>query len=64
MYKLVFPEVVGGVLDELNEGDEKPPRMRPVNYQSLQQDSAKEEELLQQLQLQFECLASFLDPYS
>ena len=37
--KLVLPEVVGGVLDELNEGNEQAPWMWPVDYQSLKQDS-------------------------
>ena len=39
MNKLVFPEVVGRVFDELNESDEKSPGMRSVDYQSLQQHS-------------------------
>ena len=34
--KLVLPEIVGGVFDELNEGDEEAPGMRSVDYQSLQ----------------------------
>ena len=34
--KLVFPEVVGSVFDELYESDEEPPGMRSVYYQSLQ----------------------------
>ena len=40
VYKLMLPEVVGGVLDELNEGDKKPPGVGSVHYQPLQQDSA------------------------
>ena len=35
--KVVLPEVVVGVLDELNEGDEQSPRMGSVHYQPLQQ---------------------------
>ena len=42
MHKLVFPEVVGGVLDELNEGDEQAPGVRSVHNQSLQQDPDRE----------------------
>ena len=36
MYKLVLPEVIGGVLDELDECYEQPPRVRSVHYQPLQ----------------------------
>jgi len=39
----MLPEVVGLVLDELNEGDEQPPRVRPVHNQTLQQDTAGEQ---------------------
>lgn len=31
------PEVVARVLDQLDEGDEQAPRVRPVHYQPLQQ---------------------------
>ena len=37
MHKLVLPEVVAGVLDELDEGNEEPPRVRPVDDQPLKQ---------------------------
>ena len=33
----MLPEVVVGVLDELNEGDEQSPGMGSVHYQPLQQ---------------------------
>lgn len=36
--KLVIPELELGVLDKLNEGDEEPPGVRSVHYQSLQQN--------------------------
>ena len=39
MNKLVFPEVVGRVFDELNESDKESPGMGSVDYQSLQQHS-------------------------
>ena len=42
--KVVFPEVVGGVLDQLNEGDEQAPGMRSVHNQTRQQDTAEEED--------------------
>ena len=35
MDKLVLPEVVGWVLDELNEGNEKPPGVWSVHNESL-----------------------------
>ena len=35
--ELQAPEVVSRVLDELNEGDEQPPWVRPIHYQALQQ---------------------------
>ena len=38
--KLVLPEVVSGVLNEFNEGDEQSPRMRAVYYQPLQENSS------------------------
>lgn len=38
--KLVIPELELGVLDKLNEGDEEPPGVRSVHYQSLQQNPA------------------------
>ena len=44
MNKVVFPEVVGGVLDQLDEGDEQPPGMRSVHNQTLQQNTAEEED--------------------
>ena len=36
--KLVFPEVVGGVFDELYERDKQPPGVRSVHNQPLQQN--------------------------
>lgn len=44
MNKVVFPEVVGGVLDQLNEGNEQPPGVRSVHNQTLQQDTAEKED--------------------
>ena len=38
--ELVRPELEGGVLDELNEGDEQAPGMRSVHNQPLQQNPA------------------------
>jgi len=35
--ELVLPELEAGVLDELDEGDEEAPRVRPVHYQPLQE---------------------------
>ena len=35
----MLPEVIGRVLDELNECYEQPPWMRSVHYQPLQQNS-------------------------
>lgn len=40
MYKVMLPEVVGLVLDELDESDEQPPWVRAVHNQTLQQDTA------------------------
>ena len=38
--ELVLPELEGGVLDELDEGDEETPWMRSVHNQPLQQNPA------------------------
>ena len=38
MDKLVSPELVLMVFNQLDEGDEKPPRVGSVHYQSLQQN--------------------------
>ena len=40
MDKLVLPEVIGRVLDELNERYKQPPWMGSVNYQPLQENSS------------------------
>ena len=40
MNELVLPEVISGVLDELDEGNEESPRMRSVHYQPLQENSS------------------------
>lgn len=37
MHKLVVPEAVEGVLDELDEGDQQPPGVRAVDNQTLQE---------------------------
>jgi len=37
--ELVRPELEGGVLDQLYEGDQETPGVRPVDNESLQQDS-------------------------
>ena len=37
MHELVVPELEAGVLDELDEGDEQTPGVRPVHDQPLQQ---------------------------
>ena len=39
MYKLVFPEVVGSVLNEFYECDEESPGVGPVHYQPLQENT-------------------------
>ena len=41
--KVVFPEVVARVLDQLDEGDEQSPGVRSVHNQTLQQNTAGEE---------------------
>lgn len=41
VYKVVAPELEGGILDELDEGDEQSPGMRPVHNQPLQKNPAK-----------------------
>lgn len=35
VHKVVTPELKGGVLDQLDEGDEQTPRVRPVHDQPL-----------------------------
>ena len=35
MNKFVFPEVIGWILDQVNECDKQPPGMGPIDYQSL-----------------------------
>ncbi len=42
VYKIMAPELKGRVLDQLNEGDEQTPRVRPVHNQPLQQDPAQQ----------------------
>ena len=45
----MLPELEGGVLDELDEGDEEAPRVRPVHDQTLQEhprDLQKENDTL------------------
>lgn len=37
MHKLMRPKFVNWVFDELNEGDEQAPRVRPVHDESLEQ---------------------------
>ena len=39
MNKLVLPEVISGILDELDQGNEQSPRMRSVHYQPLKENS-------------------------
>ena len=36
----MLPEVISGVLDELDKGNEKSPRMRSVHYQPLKENSS------------------------
>ena len=43
MHKLMLPEVVRRVLDELYECDEESPWVGPVHNQSLQQNTARDE---------------------
>ncbi len=40
VHKIMAPELKGRVLDQLNEGDEQTPWVRPVHNQPLQQDPA------------------------
>ena len=45
----MLPELEGGVLDELDEGDEEAPRVRPVHDQTLQEhprDLQKEDDTI------------------
>jgi len=44
VHKVVTPELEGRILDQLNEGDEKTPRVRPVHNQPLQQNSGRRRE--------------------
>ena len=47
--ELVVPELIHGVLDELDEGDEEAPRVRPVHDQTLQEhprDLQKEDDTI------------------
>ncbi len=37
MNKLVFPEIIGGILDQLNERDEQSPWVWSIHNQPLQQ---------------------------
>lgn len=43
VHKSMAPELEGRILDQLNEGDEETPRVRPVHYQPLQQNPGEEE---------------------
>ena len=38
MREVICPEIVAWVLDQLNESDQKTPRMRPVHNETLQQN--------------------------
>lgn len=40
VHKIMAPELKGRVLDQLYEGDEQTPWVRPVHNQPLQQDPA------------------------
>lgn len=42
----MIPELELGVLDKLNEGDEEPPGVRSVHYQSLQQNPTTQSYIL------------------
>lgn len=44
MHKVVAPELEGRILDQLDEGDEETPWVRPVHYQPLQQNPGGEGE--------------------
>lgn len=39
MHKIVIPKLIARILDQLNEGDEKTPRMRPIHNQTFEQDT-------------------------
>ena len=41
VYKVMAPELEGRILDQLNEGDEETPWVRPVHYQPLQQNPGR-----------------------
>lgn len=41
VHKVVAPELEGRILDQLDEGDEETPRVRPVHYQPLQQNPGR-----------------------
>ena len=41
MNEFMIPKLELRILDKFNEGDKQSPRMRPVDYQSLQQNSSK-----------------------
>lgn len=42
VHKIMAPELKGRVLDQLYEGDEQTPWVRPVHNQPLQQDPARQ----------------------
>lgn len=44
VHKVMAPELEGRILDQLNEGDEKTPRVRPVHNQPLQQNPVEQKE--------------------
>lgn len=44
VHKVVTPELEGRILDQLDEGDEETPRVRPVHNQPLQQNPGGEKE--------------------
>lgn len=52
VHKIMAPELEGWVLDQLNEGDEESPGVRPVYNQPLQQDPESQIKI-RPLQMQF-----------
>lgn len=44
VHKVMAPELKGRILDQLDEGDEEPPGVRPVHDQPLQQNPARQQQ--------------------
>lgn len=63
VHKIMAPELKGRVLDQLYEGDEQTPWVRPVHNQPLQQDPARQSLLSTTLKMEANLIILFIFIY-